>query len=95
MEKACGNELIGDEMNLTHEEVRALQLEFQKDFDNRYVLQSDCDDVQRSTAKKLANDDKRIENLLYRMNIWNKLLWTIATTSVGALAASVLELILK
>lgn len=80
---------------MTHEEVKSLKEELTKDFDNRYVLQNDCDEVQKKTAKKFANDDKRIEIIVNKMNVWNKLLWTIATTSVGALVASVFELIIK
>lgn len=76
---------------MTHEEIQELK----KVFDDRYVLQSDCDDVQKEMNKKFSNDDKRIDKLMDRMNIWNKLLWTIATTSVGALVTSLLQLILK
>lgn len=78
-------------MAITHEDFQ----EIKKELDDRYVLQNDCDDIQRETNKKFANDDKRIELLSHRMNVWNKLLWTIATTSIGALVTSVLQLILK
>lgn len=78
-------------MAITHEDFQ----EIKKVLDDRYVLQSDCDDIQRETNKKFANDDKRIDLLSHRMNVWNKLLWTIATTSIGALVTSVLQLILK
>lgn len=78
-------------MAITHEDFQ----EIKKELDDRYVLQSDCDDIQRETNKKFANDDKRIDLLSHRMNVWNKLLWTIATTSIGALITSVLQLILK
>lgn len=78
-------------MAITHEDFQ----EIKKVLDDRYVLQGDCDDIQRETNKKFANDDKRIDLLSHRMNVWNKLLWTIATTSIGALVTSVLQLILK
>ncbi len=78
-------------MAITHEDFQ----EIKKVLDDRYVLQSDCDDIQRETNKKFANDDKRIDLLSHRINVWNKLLWTIATTSIGALATSILQLILK
>lgn len=64
-------------------------------FDDRYVLQSECDTIQKSTNAKFANDDKRIDKLFDRIGIWNKLLWTIASASVGALIVSLMELILK
>lgn len=78
-------------MAVTHEDIQELK----KVLDDRYVLQSDCDDIQRETSKKFANDDKRIDLLSHIMNVWNKLLWTIATTSIGALVTSVLQLVLK
>lgn len=78
-------------MPIEHEDIQELK----KVFDDRYVLQSDCDDVQANINKKFANDDKRIDLLSHRMNIWNKLLWTIATTSVGALVTSIFQLVLK
>lgn len=78
-------------MAITHEDMK----EIKKELDDRYVLQTVCDDIQRETNKKFANDDKRIDLLSHRMNVWNKLLWTIATTSVGALVTSIFQLILR
>lgn len=78
-------------MAITHEDFQ----EIKKVLDDRYVLQSDCDETQEKMNRKFANDDKRIDLLSHRMNVWNKLLWTIATTSIGALATSILQLILK
>lgn len=78
-------------MALEHEDIQELK----KVFDDRYVLQSDCDDIQSKMTKKLANDDKRIEIIYTKLNAWNKLFWTIATTSVGALITSALQLIMK
>lgn len=78
-------------MAITHEDMK----EIKKELDERYVQQVDCDDIQRITNSKFANDDKRIDLLSHRMNVWNKLLWTIATTSIGALATSILQLLLK
>lgn len=78
-------------MAITHEDIQ----EIKKVLDDRYVLQSDCDETQERMNKKFANDDKRIDLLSHRMNVWNKLLWTIATTSVGALLTSIFQLILK
>lgn len=36
----------------------------QKEFDNRYVLQSSCNEKQEQVRNKLANDDKRIDLIL-------------------------------
>ena len=39
-------------------------MELKKVFDDRYVLQSDCNERQEGINKKLANDDKRIDLIL-------------------------------
>lgn len=74
-----------------HEDV----VELKRVFDDRYVLQSDCNDTQERINKKFANDDKRIDKLIDMMAIWNKLLWAIASASIGALVVAFLQLILK
>lgn len=70
-------------------------LEIQAILDDRYVLQSDCNDRQNANNKRFANDDKRIEKLIDRFNTWDKLLWVIASASIGALVVAFFELILK
>ena len=44
-------------MAITHEDITELK----RVFDDRYVLQSDCNDKQEAVNKKFANDDKRID----------------------------------
>jgi hypothetical protein len=78
-------------MPIEHEDITELK----KVFDDRYVLQADCSERQEGINKKFANDDKRIEKLFDKLAIWDKLLWAIATASVGALVVAFLELILK
>lgn len=78
-------------MAVTHEDIQELKAVF----DERYVLQRDCTDTQKKVNKKFADDDKRIEKLIDRLNLWDKLLWAIASASIGALVLSFLELILK
>lgn len=79
------------ELAITHEDVQELKTVF----DDRYVLQSDCDSTQREVSKKFASDDKRIDTLIGRRNLWNKLLWAIASASIGSLVVAFFELILK
>lgn len=62
-------------------------------FDDRYVLQSDCNEKQENVNKKFANDDKRIELLVQRAKTWDKLLKIITSASVGALIAEIANLI--
>ena len=69
--------------------------EIKKELDDRYVLQSDCNDKQEAVNKKLANDDKRIDKLLDRFNTVSKLLWVIASSVVGALVLELFGLIFK
>lgn len=78
-------------MPIDHEDITELK----KVFDDRYVMQADCSERQENINKKFANDDKRIEKLIDKLAVWDKLLWVIATASVGALVAAFLELILK
>ena len=47
-------------MAITHEDIQELK----KVFDDRYVLQSDCNEIQDGFNKKFANDDKRIDLIL-------------------------------
>lgn len=78
-------------MPIDHEDITELK----KVFDDRYVMQADCSERQEGINRKLANDDKRIEKLIDKLAVWDKLLWVIASASVGALVAAFLELILK
>ena len=63
--------------------------------DERYVMLSNCSKMQEAINKKFANDDKRIDRIINRVAIWEKLLWAIASASIGALVLSFFELILK
>lgn len=47
-------------MALDHNDI----MELKKVFDDRYVLQSDCNEKQENINKKFANDDKRIDLIL-------------------------------
>lgn len=76
---------------LTHDDFN----EIKKELDDRYVLQSDCNDKQEAVNKKLANDDKRIDKLLDQFNTVSKLLWVIASSVIGALVLELLGLIFK
>ena len=78
-------------MSLTHEDYADIR----REFDERYVKVEECNEKQISINKSFAKDDKRIEKLMDRMDIWNKLLWAIASSSIGALILSFFELVLK
>lgn len=82
-------------MALEHSEIQSLKKEFFEEADERYVKIESCTEKQETVNKKFANDDKRIDKLLDRMELWSKLLWAITSASIGALVVSFLELIIK
>lgn len=70
-------------MALLHEDIQELK----RVFDDRYVLQSDCDATQQKINNKFANDDKRIELLIRQQTINNWL--------TGAIASGIIALLIK
>ena len=70
-------------MALIHEDIQELK----RVFDDRYVLQSDCDTTQQKINSKFANDDKRIELLVRQQTINNWL--------TGAIASGIITLLIK
>ena len=82
-------------MPLEHSEIQAIKKEFFEEADERYVKIESCSEKQEAVNKKFANDDKRIDKLIDRIEIWNKLFWIIASSSIGALVLGIFELILK
>lgn len=78
-------------MAVTHEDITELKTVF----DDRYVLQSDCSEKQENVNKKFAKDDKRIEIISHDFGVVKKLMWAVATASIGSLVVAFFELILK
>ena len=76
---------------LTREDVEDLKNEF----DERYVQQKDCNDIQTRNNSRFANDDKRIEIMVHDFGIIKKLMWAVATASIGSLVVAFFELIIK
>lgn len=66
-----------------------------REFDDRYVMQADCNDRQENINRKFANDDKRIEIVMHDFATIKKLMWSVATASIGSLVTALFELILK
>ena len=73
-------------MAVTHEDITELK----KVFDERYVLQSDCDSTQQKLYGKLSNDDKRIALLVQQQKINN---W-LTTAIAGGIIALVIKVFL-
>lgn len=78
-------------MPLDHEDFNAIK----KELDDRYVMQSECNDTQERINKRFANDDKRIEVINHDFKVIKWLVTTVAASSIGALIVSIFELILK
>lgn len=72
---------------VTHEDIQELK----KVFDDRYVLQSDCDSIQQGINNKFANDDKRIDLLISKQKINNWLTLAIA----GGIISLVIKVFLE
>lgn len=78
-------------MALEHDDITELK----KIFDDRYVLQSDCNEKQEKVNNKFSNDDKRIEIMSHDFDVIKKLMWAVATASIGSLVVAFFELVLK
>jgi hypothetical protein len=76
---------------IEYEDMKKLQAEF----DERYVLQSECNDNQSRVNNKFANDDKRIEIISHDFGVIKKLMWAVASASIGSLVVAFFELVLK
>ncbi len=78
-------------MAITLEDLQVIR----KEFDKEYVRIVDCNDIQDENKKKLANDDKRIELITHDFATVKKLMWAVASASIGSLVVAFFELILK
>lgn len=81
-------------MALTHEDFQ----EIRKVFDREYVRIDDCNDKQAEINKKFANDDKRIDRIMYLQEDNNNKLtknnW-LTITILGVIVTAVITMILK
>ncbi len=66
-------------MAITHEDIQTLK----KEFDDRYVLQSDCDAVQTEMNNKFSRDDKKLAVLDLKMTAC---LWLMGIIASGLVA---------
>ena len=76
-------------MAITHEDIQ----EIKKILDDRYVQIADCDNKQTDINNKFANDDKRIDRIMYLQEDTNNKLtknnW-LTTTILGIIIAGVI-----
>ena len=81
-------------MSLTHEDMQ----EIKKILDDRYVQITNCDTTQVKMNQKFANDDKRIDRMMYLQEDTNSKLtknnW-LTTTILTVIIGIVITMILK
>ncbi len=81
-------------MALTHEDIEELR----KVFDREYVRITECNDIQDKNNTKFANDDKRIDRIMYLQEDANKKLtknnW-LTTAVLSVIIGAVITAILK
>ena len=82
-------------MSFDYDEIQNLKKEFFSEADNRYVKIKDCDKSRDDVSKKFANDDKRIEIISHDFAVIKKLMWAVASGTIGSLVVAFIELILK
>lgn len=78
-------------MAVTHEDIKALRDEF----DDRYVLQSECDDRQSEVNSRFANDDKRLEMVSHDLGAFKKIGWIAISALVAEVALMILNLLIE
>lgn len=66
-----------------------------EELDERYVKQRDCEGKQEQVNERFSKDDKRIEIISHDFAIIKKLMWAVASASIGSLVIAFFELILK
>lgn len=66
-------------MAISHEDIQVLK----KEFDERYVLQTDCDNVQKDMNDKFSRDDKKLAVLDLKMTAC---LWLMGVVASGIVA---------
>jgi hypothetical protein len=85
-------------MALTHEEITAIKKEVIAECKNIFVQIDDCNDKQTKVNEKFANDDKRIDRIMYLQEDTNTKLtknnW-LTTAILSVIIGIVVTMILK
>ena len=85
-------------MALTHEEITAIEKEIIDKCKTMFVQIDDCNTTQAEVNKKFANDDKRIDRIMYLQEDTNSKLtknnW-LTITILGVIITTVVTMILK
>lgn len=69
--------------------------ELEKHFDNVYVRQQKCNEIQKQENEKISRIDRRLEIEVHDIALIKKIMWLIFSSVLGLLVTSVLSIILK
>ncbi len=69
--------------------------ELEKHFDDIYVRQQTCNEIQKQENEKISRIDKCLEVAVHDFALIKKIMWLILTSVIGVLVTSVLGMILK
>ena len=69
--------------------------ELEKHFDNVYVRQQKCNEIQKQENERISRIDKRLEIEVHDIALIKKIMWLIFSSVLGLLVTSVLSIILK
>lgn len=69
--------------------------ELEKHFDDIYVRQQTCNEIQKQENEKISRIDKCLESAVHDFALIKKIMWLILTSVLGVLVTSVLGMILK
>lgn len=76
-------------MNIDNETMDFIE----KRLDERYVRQSTCSNIQTNNSKRFADDDKQIALIQHDFAVIKKLMWTMASASIGLLITALFDII--
>ena len=69
--------------------------ELEKHFDDIYVRQQTCNEIQKQENERISRIDKRLEIEVHDIALIKKIMWLIFSSVLGLLVTSVLSIILK
>lgn len=78
-------------MALDHDDITELK----RVFDDRYVQHDTCNDIQKKFNDRLADGNAQFKVINLKLSVMTWGIGIIASTAIGALIKSIIELILK
>ena len=82
-------------MSITLEDMKEIEKHIFSKADDKYVHIEECNEKQEKVNSKLAKEDTRIEIISHDFAVVKKLMWAVASASIGSLVVAFFDLILK